>query len=399
MSYGWKEYAVELEPSKELLKPLVVPVKTLMAPGPSNCSERVLKSLQHQLLGHLHPETLKLMDEIKAGLQYAFQTKNTLTLAISASGHAGMEASLGNILEPGETVLIIKSGEWGSRAANMSTRLGAHVEYLETELGVPATLTDLEAALQRHRPAVIFLAHAESSTGMKQPVEGIGPLAHRYGALLIVDTVASLGGEPFYADSWAVDVVYTGSQKVLGAPPGITPISFSPAAEKKIFQRRTQVPVLYWDMTVLGRYWGCFDGPRMYHHTICATLIYGLREALAQLAEETLPVSWMRHKAAALRLEEGLRRRGLELYISNPQHRLVTIVPIRIPENIELQLVIEEAMRKHKVELAGGLGPTSGKIMRMGLMGVNATPYHVDLLLNALDDGLRYARLVKKSKI
>ncbi|XP_046744642.1 alanine--glyoxylate aminotransferase [Diprion similis] len=392
----WLGNAVLPEPPKELLGPLGVPEKTLMAPGPSNASNRVRHALQHPLLGHLHPEMCQLMDEVKAGIQYAFQTKNRLTLAISASGHGGMEACLGNILELGETVLIARCGLWGERAANMAIRIGAHVEFLDTKPGVAFTLEQLEAAVKRHRPAVVFVVHAESSTGMKQSLPGVGDIVHRYGGLLIVDTVASIGGESFYADAWGVDAVYTGSQKVLGAPPGITPVTFSPAAEKKIFERKTQVPVYYWDMTILGDYWSCFGkSTRIYHHTISATLIYGLREALAQLAEERLPNSWARHAAAAARLEKRLAARGLEFFISNPENRLRTIVSVKVPPGVDWKLVTQRAMKKYKVEIGGGLGPTVGKIFRIGLMGVNADTEHVDRVWEAFDDGLKYARTAK----
>ncbi|XP_012251450.2 alanine--glyoxylate aminotransferase [Athalia rosae] len=396
ISSCWSRNAVHPEPPKSLLSPLVVPEKTLMAPGPSNSSTRVLNAMKNQILGHLHPEICEMMDEIKAGLQYVFQTKNRLTLAISASGHGGMEACLGNILEKGETVLISKCGIWGERAANMATRIGAHVEFLETEPGVAFTLDQLELAVRKHRPTAVFVVHAESSTGMKQPLQGVGEIVHRYGGLLIVDTVASLGGEPFYADAWGVDVVYTGSQKVLGASPGITPVTFSPAAEKKIFERRTQVPVYYWDMTILGDYWSCFDKPtRVYHHTISATLVYGLREALAQLAEEGLRNTWARHAAAAERLEKKLSALGLEFFIPNPENRLKTIVSIKIPDGVDWKVVVDHAMKKYRMEIGGGLGPTVGKIFRIGVMGVNASADHVDRLFGALDEGLRYARRSK----
>ncbi|XP_014215576.1 serine--pyruvate aminotransferase, mitochondrial [Copidosoma floridanum] len=390
------------EPDKELLKPIQLPQRILTGAGPSNCSQRVLRALHQQLLGHMHPEIFQLMDEIKAGLRYAFQTSNALTLAISASGHAGTEAAIGNVLERGERILIVKAGLWGERAADMADRLGIHVDFLEPKLGVAFTLAELEEAMKRHKPNAVFVTHAESSTGLKQPLEEIGSLVHRYGGLLIVDTVASLGAEPFFADAWGVDVVYTGSQKVLGAPPGLAPISFSPLAQKKILSRKSAVPVYYWDMTLLGRYWNCFganNGPRLYHHTICPTLVYGLREALAQLAEEGLPASWARHAAVTDKFHEGLRKRGYGFFIDDPQHRLRTISSILLPSGVDASIVIRYAMERYNVEISGGLGPTAGKIVRIGLMGVNATPGHVDLVLRALDDGIRYARAQIKSNL
>ncbi|KAI4501963.1 hypothetical protein M0802_002645 [Mischocyttarus mexicanus] len=382
---------MNVDPPKELLKPLDVPYKILMGPGPSNCSKRVLQSLRHQTIGHLHPEMFKLMDEIKAGIQYAFQTNNKLTLALSASAHGGMEACLGNLIESGETVLIAKCGIWGERAGNMANRIGARVEFLETEHGVGFDLDLLESFLKRFKPAAVFVTHAESSTGMKQPLEGVGNLIHRYNSLLIVDCVASLGGEPFFADAWEIDAVFSCSQKILGAPPCLTPISFSPLAVKKIFCRRTKVSTYYWDMTLLGDYWNCFGNPRIYHHTMSATLVYGLREALAELTKEGLPSSWSRHSSVAAKLRGELLKRGFKFYVKDPKYQLSTVISIEIPHGINMKILSARAMDKYRVEISGGLGPTVGKIIRIGLMGINATYQHVDLLLDALDDALQFA--------
>lgn len=392
--------AMDVEAPKALLKPLQLPQRILTGPGPSNCSQRVLQALHQQVLGYMHPEVFQLMDEIKAGLRYAFQTSNKLTLAVSASGHGGMEASIGNVLERGEKILIVKAGLWGERAADMAARLGIHVDFLETQPGVAFTLDEFEAAVKTYLPKAVFVVHSESSTGLKQPLEGVGRIVHKYGGLLIVDTVASLGAEPFYADAWGVDVVYTGSQKVLGAPAGITPISFSPLAEKKILSRKSPVPVYYWDMTLLGRYWNCFEdsGPRPYHHTVSATLVYGLREALAQLAEEGLAASWARHASVTDKFHKNLINRGYDFFVKNPEHRLRSVSAIVLPSGVDGTQVIRYAMERYNVEIGGGLGPSAGKVIRVGLMGVNATPGHVDLILRALDEAVKYAKN-QKSKI
>ncbi|XP_043281767.1 alanine--glyoxylate aminotransferase [Venturia canescens] len=388
---GMEETKLRVEPPSALSRPLKIPERSLMGPGPSNCSPRVLRALSNQVLGHLHPETCQLMDEIKEGLRYAFQTRNSLTLAISGSGHAGMEACLGNLLEPGETVLIAKCGIWGERATDMATRLGARVEWLLTKMGVPFTLEELESAVKKYRPAVVFVVHGESSTGMKQPLQGLGEIVHRYGGLLVVDAVASLGGEPFFMDAWSIDAAYTGSQKVLGAPAGITPVSFSNRARSKIFSRKTKVPVYYWDVTLLADYWGCSGNSRIYHHTISATLVYGLREALAILAEEGLEACWRRHAAVKKQIERALLQRKLQFYIANPEHRLATVIAIKVPLGVDAKVVSRVAVEKFEVELSGGLGPTLGQIFRIGLMGTNATPRHVDLVVKALDEGLKFA--------
>ncbi|XP_012138081.1 alanine-glyoxylate aminotransferase [Megachile rotundata] len=397
MNYKWDQLAVRKEPPKALRSKLQVPVKTLATPGPTNCSKRVLRSLQNQIIGHLQPEICQIMDEIKAGLQYVFQTNNRLTLALSASGHGGMEACLVNILEPGETVLIVKSGIWGERASDMATRIGANVELIETPHNKGLTLDELEVALAKYRPVAVFMVQAESSTGLKQPLEGFGDLVHKYDALFIVDCVASLGGEPFFMDSWNIDVTYTASQKVLGAPPGFAPISFSPRAERKLFQRKTKPVSFYWDLRILGVYWKCFDNEdRVYHHTMSATLLYGLREALAELIEEGLPASWARHAAAAARFRKGLELRGLRCYVQIPQYQLSTVISIELPPGVDERIIVQRALEKYKVEISRGLGPTVGKIIRIGFLGINASPKVVDLVLRVLDEGLIHA---KKSKL
>ncbi|KAL7293213.1 hypothetical protein TKK_0013355 [Trichogramma kaykai] len=380
---------------KELFKPLQLPLRILTGPGPSNCSQRVLDALKQQVLGHLHPEILQLMDDIKAGLRYAFQTVNRLTLAVSASAHVAMEAAIGNVLERDEKLLVVKAGLWGERAADMAQRIGIHVDFFHVEPGVAFKLEDFEEAVKRHRPAAVFVAHSESSTCLMQPIEGLGEICHKYDALLIVDTVASLGAEPFFADAWGVDVVYTGSQKVLGAPPGITPMSFSPLAEKKIRSRKTPVHSFNWDMTWLGRYWNCFEaenGPRPYHHTISATLVYGLREALSLLAEEGLEASWARHHAIKAKFHEALAKRGYGFYVEQPRHRLATVSSILLPAGVDAPSLIAFAKDRYNVEISGGLGPTAGKVVRIGLMGVNATPGHVDLVLRALEEGVKHVK-------
>ncbi|XP_046995060.1 alanine--glyoxylate aminotransferase-like [Schistocerca americana] len=380
-----------IEPPKSLLKALNVPKKLLMGPGPSNCSPRVLHSLSQQVIGHLHQECLQIMDEIKEGLQYVFQTRNRLTLAVSATGHAGMEAVMCNLIEPGDIVLVTVNGIWGERAADMAARYGAVVHKVEKPLGESFSISEIEQALRKFHPSLLFVVQGESSTGVFQRCCQLGPLCHKYGCLLAVDTVASLGGVQFYADRWEVDVVYTGSQKVLGAPPGLAPISFSPRAEAKIRGRRTPVKVFYLDMTLLGDYWGCFGNPRIYHHTVPVTLLYGLREGLAQLAEESLQKCWERHKNCSIQLHEGITKLGLDFFVRDATSRLPTVTAISLPPHIDGRAVSRYAMERYGLEIAGGLGPTVGKIMRIGLMGYNATPENVSVTLAVLKEALAHA--------
>jgi alanine-glyoxylate transaminase/serine-glyoxylate transaminase/serine-pyruvate transaminase len=390
---------MDIPPPQVLKQPLKVPQKTLMGPGPSNCSPRVMNAISQPILGHMHPEIFKIMDDIKEGVRYVFQTTNPLTLVVSTSGHGGMEAVLCNLLEPGDVALIAVNGIWGERAVSMAARYGACVVTIETEPGNNFTLAQLENAVSKHRPRLLFVTQGESSSGVYQNVEGIGDVCHRYGCLLAVDTVASLGGVPLLADRWGVDAIYTGSQKVLGAPAGLAPISFSPRAQRRIFERKTPVKVLYWDMTVLGDYWNCFGRPRVYHHTISSQLLYGLREGLAMIAEEGLDNVMKRHQACAERFYRGLEKLELEPFVEDVHKRLPTVTSIKVPNNVDWRDVVTYAMKTYSVEISGGLGPTANQVFRVGLMGYNATLTNVDLVLEVLQEALDFARTRRRSKL
>ncbi|CAL8083464.1 unnamed protein product [Orchesella dallaii] len=384
-----------LPPPKGLVAPINVPQKLLMGPGPTNVSPRVQQASGLQLIGHMHAETFQIMDEIKAGMQYAFQTKNQWTLVISGPGHLGMEAVLVNLLEPGDKVLIGVNGLWGKRAVDLANRLGASPLALEQEAGKSLSLDEIEQGLSKHKPKVLFLVHSESSTGVMQPLVGVGDLCRKYDCLLVVDTVASLGGVPFFMDDWKIDAVYTGSQKVIGAPPGLAPISFGPRAVEAIKSRKSPVKSYLLNMNELTIQWQCGDPsiPRIYHHTPPVNLFYALREALAELTEEGLENVWKRHAEASARLHAGIRSLGLKLFVQNESDRLPTVTTILVPEGIDWKKVIQYLMEKHKIEIAGGLGPTVGKVFRIGVLGCNATPEKVDRVLQALKEGLEFAKL------
>ncbi|NXP28773.1 SPYA protein, partial [Scytalopus superciliaris] len=371
-----------------LLRPLVVPERLLLGPGPSNVPRRIQAASGQQLLGHMHPEVLQVMDEIKAGIQYAFQTQNQLTLAISGSGHCAMEAALCNLLEAGDTILVAINGIWGQRAADIARRLGANVCELLKPPGEYFTLQDIEKGLVQHKPSVLFITHGESSTGVLQPLEGLGELCHRHGCLLLVDAVASLGGAPIFMDQQEIDVLYSGSQKVLNCPPGSAPISFSERAREKMLRRKTKPQSFYLDMDWLGNYWGCDGEPRRYHHTAPINSFFSLREGLAILAETGLESSWERHQANCARLCQGLRNLGLELFVKEEKVRLPTITTVRVPEGYNWKDITAFLMDNHAMEIAGGLGPTVGKVLRIGLMGCNSTPENVNRVLRALRDAL-----------
>jgi len=372
-----------------LAEPINVPLKTLAGPGPSNVSDRVLQAQALPTLGHLHPEFCKIMDDIKAGVQYIFQTKNTMSLALSATGHAAMECVMTNMLEPGRTVLIANNGIWGIRSADMARRQGATVKEITTPAGTTFTLQQIEAGIKEHKPDLLFVTHGESSTGVLQPLEGLGPLCHANNCLLAVDTVASLGGAPVLADQLEIDVIYTGSQKTLGVPPGTAPISFSPKAVEA-FKARTKPPCsFYLDLGWLGEYWNCWpDKGRVYHHTGPVNAMYGLREGLAMVAEEGLENVWRRHRICADHLQQGLADLGLEMFVPDAKARLPTVNTIKIPAGVNWQAVTGFCMKNHLVEISGGLGPSAGKVWRIGVMGNNANIKTVSKVLGALKEAL-----------
>ncbi|XP_066182171.1 alanine--glyoxylate aminotransferase [Sylvia atricapilla] len=383
---------LRVSPPEELLRPLAVPERLLLGPGPSNVPRRIQAAGGRQILGHMHPEMLQVMDEIKAGIQYAFQTQNRLTLAISGSGHCAMEAALLNLLEQGDTVLVAINGIWGQRAADIARRLGANVCELLKPPGKYFTPQDIEQGLVQHKPLVLFITHGESSTGVLQPLDGLGKLCHRHGCLLLVDSVASLGGAPIFMDQQEIDVLYSGSQKVLNTPPGSAPISFSERAREKLLRRKMKPPSFYLDMGLLANYWGCDGEPRRYHHTAPINSFFSLREGLAMLAELGLENSWERHRANSTQLCQGLLDMGLELFVEEEKARLPTITTVRVPEGYNWKDITAFLMDNHGMEVAGGLGPTVGKVLRIGLMGCNSTSDNVDRVLRALQDALKRCR-------
>ncbi|XP_043204954.1 alanine--glyoxylate aminotransferase-like isoform X2 [Amphibalanus amphitrite] len=371
-----------------LQEPMVVPLKTLMGPGPSNAHPRVLEAQSQPLLGHLHAEFCKIMDDCKDGIRYMFQTENRVTLALSSTGHGGMECVMANLLERDDVILIAHNGVWGERSSDMARRQGAVVHQIKEPAGSGFYLQELRAALDVYKPKVLFVTHGESSTGVLQNLNGIGDVCKAHDCLFVVDTVASLGGVPFYADQWGVDVVYTGSQKVLSAPPGTAPISLSENAWQKIINRKTPISSFYFDLTMLANYWGCDEGPRKYHHTGPISSIYALREALAIACTEGLESLWERHQRCAQRLYAGLAEMGLKLFVENETFRLPTVTTVKVPEGVDWKAVSAYCMTKHKLEISGGLGPSAGLVWRIGLMGANATDEKVDFVLECLREAL-----------
>lgn len=360
-----------------------------MGPGPSNCSKRVLSALCNTSLSNFHAELFRVIDDVKDGLRYIFQTENRATMCISGSAHAGMEALLCNLLEERDVVLIAVNGIWAERAVDMATRYGTDVRILEGPPDRPFSLADLKRAIELHKPKCLFVTHGDSSSGLLQPLEGLGKICHENDCLLLVDAVASLCGVPFYMDKWEIDGAYTGAQKVLGAPPGITPISISPRALKVIRSRKTKSKVFYWDLLLVGNYWGCYDEQKTYHHTVASNLIFALREALAQIAEEGLETQIKRRVECAKLLYRGLASMGLEVFVKDPQHRLPTVTGIMIPEGITWWKVSQYAMKNFSLEVQGGLGPTWEKAWRVGIMGESSTVQKINFYLYAFKESLK----------
>jgi alanine-glyoxylate transaminase/serine-glyoxylate transaminase/serine-pyruvate transaminase len=362
---------------RRALGPIATPDRLLLGPGPSNAHPTVLQALARTPIGHLDPLYVELMGEVQELLRYAWQTDNRLTIPMSGTGSAAMEATLANTIEPGDKVLVAVKGYFGLRLADMAGRYRAEVVTIERPWGEAFTLEEIEAAVKEHRPAVLALVHAETSTGIRQPMEGIGEVCRKYGCLLLLDTVTSLGAVPVHLDAWQVDLAYSCSQKGLSCPPGLGPFTMGPRAEEKMRGREGKVPNWYLDVTLLNQYWG---SDRVYHHTAPVNMNFGMREALRLLAEEGLENAWARHQDNAERLWAGLEELGLELHA--PEHlRLPTLTTVRIPEGVDGKAFSLHLLNQHGIEVGGGLGALAGKVWRIGLMGFNSRPDNVDRLL------------------
>jgi alanine-glyoxylate transaminase/serine-glyoxylate transaminase/serine-pyruvate transaminase len=362
------------------LAPLSIPERLLLGPGPSNAHPTVLKAMSIPPVGHLDPAFLALMDEINSLLRYVWQTENELTIAVSGTGTAAMEATIANATEPGDVVLVGVAGYFGNRLVDMASRYGADVRKITKPWGQVFSLDELRTAMETHRPAILALVHAETSTGACQPLEGVGELCREFDCLLLLDTVTSLGGVPLFLDAWGVDLAYSCSQKGLGCSPGASPFTMSPRAVEKLHKRQTKVANWYLDMTLLSKYWG---SERIYHHTAPINLYYGLREALRLIAQEGLANCWLRHQQNAEYLWERLEDIGLGLHVQR-ELRLPTLTTVRIPEGVDGKAIARQLLNEYNIEIAGGLGELTGQVWRVGLMGFNSRKESVNRLLEAL---------------
>lgn len=364
--------------------PLAPSSRVLMGPGPSDVPDRVLRAMATPLLGHLDPAFLSIMDRVQGMLRRVFGTANRMTLPISGTGSAGMETCLVNLLEPGDAAVVGVAGVFGGRMAEVARRCGAQVVTVETAWGTVVPEIEMVEAIRRERPKVVAIVHAETSTGVLQPVETIFAAAREVGALTVLDCVTSLGGLPVEVDAWGVDAAYSGTQKCLSAPPGLAPVTVSDRALEVVRARMTKVASWYLDLTLLGGYWG---GERAYHHTAPITMNYALYEALRMVEEEGLPERHARHARVHRALAAGLRALGLS-FASQEGHRLPMLNAVSVPDGVDDAAVRKTLLERHGIEIGAGLGPLEGKIWRVGLMGASATVNHVALFLAAFERAL-----------
>ena len=365
------------------------PRRVLMGPGPSDVYPEVLAAQAKPTIGHLDPLFVEMMDELKALIQYAFQTKNEMTMAVSAPGSAGMETCFVNLVEPGEKVIVCRNGVFGERMRQNVERVGGVAVVVDNEWG-EAVDTDLVASALAANPDAKFLAfvHAETSTGALSDAKALCALAKQHDCLSIVDAVTSLGGVELLVDEWGIDAIYSGSQKCLSCVPGLSPVSFSPAAVAKLKARKTPVQSWFLDQTLVMGYWDASsDGKRSYHHTAPVNALYALHESLRLLSVEGLELAWQRHADMHQILCHGLQRLGLKFVVAE-QQRLPQLNAVYIPEGIDDARVRKQLLENYNLEIGAGLGALAGKAWRIGLMGYGARRENVALCLKALEEVL-----------
>jgi len=359
------------------------PKRILLGPGPSPVDDRVLAAMSAPLLGHLDPLFLRCMDDVQSLLRYVFETENRVTIPISATGSAGMEAALVNVIEPGDEVVVCINGVFGQRMRDIVERAGGKPVVVEAQWGEAIDVNKIEAAFNSSKPKALALVHAETSTGVLQDLNGLSDLAHSRDALLIVDAVTSLGGHPVGVDRNGIDICYSGTQKCLGAPPGLSPITFNERAIDRIRARRSKVQSWYLDITLVEKYWG---DDRTYHHTAPISMNYALREALRLIHEEGLEARWRRHELNHRALVAGIEAMGLQMAVA-AGHRLWSLNAVSVPDGVD-DARVRARLLEEDIEIGGGLGPLKGRIWRIGLMGSGSTEENVRLVLDALHRSL-----------
>lgn len=355
--------------------------RLLLGPGPSDAHPRVLTAMTTPLLGHLDPQFLQIMTETQDMLRQVYRTSNRLTIPISATGTAGMETCLVNLIEPGDPVVIAAMGYFGNRMVDIAGRCGADLTPLQQTWGKVFDLNQLRDTLKAKRPKVLGIVHAETSTGALQPIEELGKLCHEFDCLLVADCVTSLACTPVEIDKWEVDAAFSCSQKGLGCPPGLSPVTFSDRAVAKLKARKSKVQSWYFDLSMIESYWG---GERTYHHTGPISMVYALREGLRIVLEEGLEARWERHYRNHRALKAGLEALGLQ-YTADPKNQLPQLNAVRIPDGMDDLAGRKLLLNEFGIEVGGGLGDLKGKAWRIGLMGYNSQPKNVLLVLAALE--------------
>jgi alanine-glyoxylate transaminase/serine-glyoxylate transaminase/serine-pyruvate transaminase len=359
--------------------------RVLMGPGPSDVPARVLQAIAAPCIGHLDPYFLSVMDETQRLLRFLFQTENPLTIPVSGTGSSGMETCFVNLVEPSDEVVVCVNGVFGTRMSDIVSRIGGQLTRIDGEWGRAIDPEVVEKAVKGKSPKVLAVVHAETSTGVCQPLEDLAKIAKDCGALFLVDMVTSLGGMEVSLDRMGIDAAYSGTQKCISCPPGLSPISFGPKAMEVLENRKTPVVSWYLDMTMVQSYWGA---ERKYHHTAPINMIYGLREALRIIAEEGLEARFARHQVNHKALVAGVEAMGLSMLVPEKE-RLPMLNAVRIPEGADDLKVRKTLLGEFGIEIGGGLGDLAGKIWRVGLMGHASRPRNVFLFLSALETVLK----------
>ena len=358
--------------------------RLLLGPGPSDAHPRVLTAMTTPLLGHLDPQFLEIMNDTQGMMRQVYRTQNRLTFPISATGMAGMEACVVNLIEPGDKMVVCAAGFFGGRMVDVAGRAGAQVIHLQQAWGKVFDLNQLAEVLRKEKPKAIGIVHAETSTGALQPLAGLGDVCKETGTLLVADCVTSLGCTPVEIDAWGIDAAYSCSQKGLGCPPGLSPVTFSDRAVAALKARKTKVQSWYLDLSIIDSYWG---KDRAYHHTAPISMIYALREGLRIVLEEGLEARWARHLSNHLALKAGLEALGMS-YTADPSCQLPQLNAVRIPDGVDDVAGRKRMLTEFGIEIGGGLGDFKGKAWRIGLMGYNSKPSSVFLVLAALEQVL-----------
>ena len=369
-------------------KSFIPPLRTLMGPGPSDVHPRILEAMARPTIGHLDPAFVEMMDEMKGMLQYAFQTKNELTIPVSAPGSAGMETCFVNLVEPGDKVIVCQNGVFGGRMKENVERAGGTAVMVEDDWGKAVDPDKLEQTLKQNPDAkIVAFVHAETSTGVQSDAKTLCDIAHKHDCLTIVDAVTSLGGTPVLVDEWGIDAVYSGTQKCLSCTPGLSPVSFSDRAVTAIKARKSTVQSWFLDLNLVMGYWGSGQAKRAYHHTAPINALYGLHEALVMLSEEGLENAWARHQRNHEALRAGIEAMGLS-FLVDESDRLPQLNAVVIPEGVDEAKVRSRLLEDYNLEIGAGLGTLAGKVWRIGLMGHASNIKNVMFCLGALESVL-----------